>query len=473
MQPTETTPRRTLRDRLFAPVDIAFLVFFRIAFGAIMLWEVWRYFAYDRIKRYYITPDIHFTYYGFEWVKPWEGDGMYLHFYALGFLALCITIGACYRVATTLFFLGFAYVFLLDQTNYLNHFYLVTLLAFLLIIVPAHRAFSVDAWLRPRLRSSVVPAWTLGLLRAQIGCAYFFGGIAKISPDWLQGEPMRMWLAKRTDFPVLGPYFHEEWMIYIFVLGGLLLDLLIVPLLLWRRTRLLAFLAGVGFHLMNSQLFSIGIFPWLMLCATLLFFPHDLPRRLWHALRRKAAPATPDETPVHSVWSRGQTVVLVFLTVYLAVQVLMPLRHFAYPGNADWTEEGHRFAWHMKLRSKRASAMFMITQPATGLAIDVYPEDTLNSRQCDKMLTHPDMILQFCHRLAEEMRQRGHGQVEVRAEVMASLNGRERQLLVDPTVDLAKEKRSLAPAPWIMPLTKPLPRPGSSPRNSGPELAGD
>ena len=107
--------------------------------------------------------------------------------------------------------------------------------------------------------------------------------------------------------------------------------------------------------------------------------------------------------------------------------------------------------------------MFMITDPATGQVIDVYPEDTLNSRQCDKMLTHPDMILQFCHRLAEEMRQRGHGQVEVRAEVMASLNGRERQLLVDPTVDLAKEKRSLAPAPWIMPLTKPLPRPGSSP----------
>ena len=35
---------------LFKPVDISFLVFFRILFGGIMLWEVYRYFTYGWIS---------------------------------------------------------------------------------------------------------------------------------------------------------------------------------------------------------------------------------------------------------------------------------------------------------------------------------------------------------------------------------------------------------------------------------------
>lgn len=459
---TQPVKLRALRDCLFAPVHIDWLVFFRIAFGGIMLWEVWRYMAVDgdslsRVVRYYIQPNFHFTYYGFGWVRPWEGEGMFLHFYFLGFLSACILVGFCYRLAATLFFFAFTYVFLLDQTQHLNHFYLVCLVSFLLIFIPAHRAFSVDALLNPKLRSDTAPAWTLWLLRGQIGIAYFYGGVAKIGYDWLHGEPMRTWLADRTDFPLIGSYFHEEWVVYVFVLGGLLLDLFVVPGLLWKRTRWFAFGAAVAFHLLNAKLFSIGIFPWFMLCATLLFFPPDSPRRVWRWMTRKPADLSLAEPlPDTGPWTPPQKVITTLLGLYLAFQVLMPLRHHLYPGNVNWTEEGHRFSWHMKLRSKDSEALFLVTDLSNGHIMEVYPQEYLNDRQCGKMSTRPDMIIQFVHYLVTQMRLQGYEKVEIRARVMASLNGRKPQLLIDPKVDLAREKRSLAHAKWILPLTVPL-----------------
>ncbi len=185
-----------------------------------MAWEVYRYLTHDWISRYYIKPAVYFTYYGFSWVKPWPGKGMYVHFFALGVLALCIFAGFFYRIAATLFFLGFTYVFLLDQTRYLNHFYLVCLISFIMIFLPAERALSIDALLRPKIRSDTAPAWTLWLLRVQIGIAYFFGGMAKLNSDWFHGEPMRTWLSPLTKLPLFGPLFAKEWVVYNFVIGG-------------------------------------------------------------------------------------------------------------------------------------------------------------------------------------------------------------------------------------------------------------
>src|SRR6185295_3003174 len=181
---------------LFKPVDISFLVFFRVLFGAIMLWETYRYFTHGWIGRYFVDPVVNFTYYGFSWVKPWPGRGMYIHFVVLGLAAACVMVGFFYRIAAPVFFLAFTYFFLLDQTRYMNHFYLVCLISFLMWFLPAERAFSVDAWRSREIRSDVVPAWTLWLLRVQVGIPYFFGGIAKLNSDWiLGGEPMRIWLS--------------------------------------------------------------------------------------------------------------------------------------------------------------------------------------------------------------------------------------------------------------------------------------
>ena len=441
--------------RLFARVDIASLACFRIAFGALMAWEVTRYFSRGWIRAYYVWPAFHFKYYGFEWVEPWPAPGMELHFAALGGLALCLMVGLFYRLAATLFFLGFAYVFLLDQAYYLNHFYLIVLLSLLLAFVPAHRALSLDAWRRPHLAAATAPAWALWLLRSQVGIPYFYGGLAKLNDDWLRAEPMRGWLAKHTAtaLPLIGQFLVTEWAPYLFAYGGLAFDLAVVPALLWRRTRLFAFAMAVVFHGLNALLFHIGVFPWLMIAATTLFFPPEWPRRFGLPLARPE----PAPTPAPAGLLPRQRAGLAVLGSYLAVQLLFPLRHLLYPGNVSWTEEGHRFSWHMKLRDKDTEALFEIRDLDTGTTRRVSPQERLSRRQAEEMPDRPDMILQFAHHLAAEERRQGHANVEVRARVMASLNGRPPQPLVDPEVDLAREPRTLLPARWIVPLRESLP----------------
>ncbi len=445
---------RLFLSRLFAPVDISSLVFFRIAFGAILFWEVLRYFAYERIGRFYIDPAFHFTFYGFDWVRPWPGHGMYAHFYALGVLAICILLGLCYRLSAALFFLGFAYVFLLEQARYLNHFYLITLVSFLMIFVPAHRALSIDALLWPGLRSRTAPAWALWLLRMQIGIPYFYGGLAKLNGDWLRANPMSDWLAARTDFPLIGALFTRDWMAYLFSYSSLLLDLLVVPLLLWRRTRAPALAAAILFHLMNARLFAIGVFPWFMIAGTLLFLPAAWPRRLF----RRRSPAGNDQPTCEiaaAPLSRGQRVTAGLLAIYVFLQLTVPLRHFLYPGNVSWTEQGHLFSWHMMLRQKSAGARFFAEDPASQKRWEIDPWQYLRNWQYTEMAVRPDMILQFCHHLARELRKQGYAQIKTYVVVTASLNGREPQLLVDPEVDLAAQPRTWRPAAWILPPDGP------------------
>jgi hypothetical protein len=262
--------------------------------------------------------------------------------------------------------------------------------------------------------------------------------------------------------PGLGHVFKADWVVYSFVSGGLLLDLLVAPLLLWRRTRPFAFAAAVLFNLINAVIFEIGIFPWLMLGALLIFFPPDLPRRFARAFMSPGEEFPDAEqvsvTPVvqRRPLAASQKVVAGLLAAYLAFQLLFPLRHYLYPGNVSWTEEGHNFSWHMKLRTKGGDAVFTVTHPGSGQTWTIKPQQYLAPHQLVKMTTKPDLILHFAHHLAEEKRREGYDNVEVRARVMVSLNGRQPQLLIDPNIDLTKEEASLLPARWILPLTTSL-----------------
>ncbi len=443
-----------LQKHLFAPVDISSIVVFRFFFGAIMLWEMRRYFANGWIDRYWVEPILHFKYFGFTWLEPWPAIWMHRHMAALGVLAIFIALGIFYRVSTVLFALGFSFIFLLEQGRYLNHFYLVTLLSWIMVFIPAHRSASFDAWSRPRLASEFAPAWALWLLRAQIGIAYFFGGIAKLNADWLSGAPARVLMAERADLPRLGPILNHEVSLWVITYGGLLLDLTVVPLLLWRRTRLAAFIFAVAFHLMNATIFTIGIFPWFMMAATLLFFDPDWPRgRIFRPLDGSA----PEQAGYRPASPRIQRIATTVLVAYMAFQLTFPLRHHLYPGDVNWTEEGHRFSWHMILRRKSATATFVVSDPDSGETWMVDPDVQLPEWMWRKMSTTPDMVLQFAKYLAEEKRGEGHARVEVRAHIHASLNGRPMQPLIDPRIDLAAQPRNLLPAHWIAPLTTPLP----------------
>ena len=469
----QAEPSRAARlvRRLFEPVNVGLLVFFRIAFGTIMLWEAYRYLRRDPwgnnwIEQLYIEPAFQFKFHGFEWVRPWPGDWMFVHFYVLGALALCIAAGLMYRLSAALFCLGFTYVFLLEQTHYLNHFYLICLVSFLLIFIPAHRAFSLDVLLRPSLRSPTAPAWTLWLLRAQFGMAYLYGGIAKLNADWLfHAEPMRLFINSRLppDAPAAEP------VVWLFAYGGLLFDLLIVPLLLWPKTRVPAFVLAVLFHFANDSLFSIGVFPWMMVAATLLFCPPDwlqVPPNKTAPTRGRKARATRNKRPEVAAssegLSRGQRWTVALLGIYLAAQLLLPFRHLLYPGNVSWTEEGHNFSWHMKLRVKWADEVEFVAYDPAGNELPLPAAlDLLTPRQARSMPTRPEMVLQYAHLLADHLRRQGHDPAAVHARITVSLNGRPPQLLIDPDANLLEKSRSLWPADWIMPLTASIPPGGT------------
>ncbi|MBL8842985.1 MAG: HTTM domain-containing protein [Planctomycetes bacterium] len=477
-----------LRRLLAAPIPAASLAFFRIAFGAILLWEVTRFFSAGWIEAHYVAPPFHFRYFGFEWVERPSLEGLQALFAALGVLAALIAVGWWTRTAAALFFVGFGWVFLLEQARYLNHFYLVLLLLLLLAWVPTDGEWSLRAALRGRRPA---PSLALFLLRAQLLIVYGYAALAKVNGDWLQGEPLRQWLKGRGELPLIGPLLLHPATPWFMSWSGLLLDLLAVPLLCWRRTRVAMFAALCCFHLLNACLFDIGIFPWMAIAATTLFFAPDWPSRwlarwrggwqrqeqaearalfgydsgVFQALARREGETTV-ERPLAAFATaappRLARATLALVALWLAYQLLFPLRHFLYPGNVSWTEEGHLFAWHMKLRSKTSSAHFVVTDPVTGERRIVDPRAELADWQAQKMGDRPEMVLQYAHHLARrytvvDPATGAARRPQVRAIVDCSLNGRDAQPLIDPNVDLAAVERSLAPAPWIVPLTEPLP----------------
>ncbi len=448
-------------------VDAASLAVFRIVFGLVGVFIVVRFFAYGWIDELYVAPAHHFTYLGFGWVKPWPGLGMHLHFAALGLLAFGIAAGYRYRVCALLFFLGFTYVELLDKTAYLNHYYFAALVSLLMVFLPLNRSLSVDAWLKSRTLWGTVPVGTLWLFRAQLAAVYVFAGIAKLNGDWLlEAQPLRIWLQDHTGLALVGPLMGEAWVAYTFSWGGAFFDLTIVAWLMWKRTRPVAYVVLAVFHLLTYLLFpEIGVFPWLMMGAALLFFPPDWPRRLLSPVtrRREPRPSTSSggkDTPRSATEGRHEgrlrTVIIVAVSIFVIAQLLLPLRHYAYPGNVRWNEEGYRFAWRVLLNEKVGLVEFRVHDPVTGQRWRAWPEDYLTPLQSERMATQPDMILATAHIIARDFANRGHDSVQVFADVFVAMNGRESARLVDPQANLAPSSKlgshSLAPKGWLLPL---------------------
>lgn len=448
---------KRLAQQLFKPIDISSLVFFRIAFGFIMLWEVMRYLKHDWVERYFIDPDFYFTYPGFHWVAPFEGNNMYVVFLVLGILAFCIMLGLFYRVGSILFFIGFTYIFLLDKSNYLNHFYLISLLSLIMIFLPANRALSLDVKIWPDQRLDYVPLWTTGMLVFMIGIAYFFGGVAKLNPDWLRGQPMALWMGKNEAFPIIGPFFKEDWMVLFFSYSGLLLDLLIVPALLWKPTRTIAYIAICMFHVMNHFLWQIGIFPWFMIAATTIFFKPDWFRNLLSSISFLPLKFPPKSKKPKSDFPYSKVVVY-SIVIWASIQILLPLRHWLFKGNVSWNEKGHRFAWHMKLRDKTARAKFTVKDISSTQKWEIDNTEYLSKRQRRKMRTRPDMILQYAHHLENIFKINGYPDVEVYADIKAKLNGRDYQTLIKPDVDLTKIDSGTDVDEYVIRLTQPFKR---------------
>lgn len=465
--------RAWLRAQLLQPVDAAALAVFRMLFGLALGVSMIRFLAFGWVDDFFVQPSFHFKYWGFHWVPAPDPSLAHPLFWGMAGLAVCVAAGFLFRVTSVLFVLGFTYLQLVDVSTYLNHYYLASLLGALLAVSPAHRLWSVDAWLRRR-RTGEPPSQTLRagwlyLLRFQVGVVYTFAGIAKAHGDWLwHAQPLQIWLSSATDMPVLGWVFRQSWAAPVMSWAGFLFDTTIVWFLLFRRTRPFAYLAVIGFHVITGSLFPIGMFPVLMMLSAMLFFSPEWPRRLLDRLGRvrrglgssathasNAASSVPvavitsdaDRTP----WSRRHTWLAAAAGVYCAVQLLLPVRFLVYGGNVRWHEQGMRFSWRVMVREKNASLTYVVRHVPSGKIWHVNPRRYLTRLQEREISTQPDLILQLGHHIRADFERRGLGPVEVHADALVSLNGRRLARLIDPEVDLATVQDGLAPAHWILP----------------------
>jgi hypothetical protein len=437
-----------LLERLNAPCDAAGLAAFRVLFGALLCVSVLRFWAYGWIEELYLRPSFHFTYFGFEWVRPWPSWGMYAHFALMGAAALCLCIGAWSRLSALVFSVTFTYAELIEKASYLNHYYFVSLVTLLLAVMPSGASWSVDAWRRKRRgqASWAVRRWSYVLLQAQLGLLYFFAGFAKLNSDWLlSAQPLRTWLGLHADAPLVGPLLAAPWLAYAASYAGAAYDLSITAWLLWPRTRRYAYATLVWFHIGVWLLFPIGVFSWVMIISATLFFHPSWPRR-WLTRSTFAGPVALATGGWLSPLSLG------LVMCYLGLQLAIPLRFLLYPGNVNWHEQGFRFSWRVMLVEKAGQVEFTVLTGDDDRRYVVYPRDALTPLQYKMMATQPDMIQEYAQHLKHSFAARGHERVRVYADAWASLNGRPRQRLIDPEVDLGNAPRSLRQKSWIVPL---------------------
>ncbi len=436
-----------MTETLERPFSTKGLAAFRMAFGALMFVSVCRFAWYGWIDEFFVKPQFFFKYWGFSWVVPFGRTGMHVAFVALGALSVLVAVGAFYRASITLFFLLFTYVQLIDVTNYLNHYYLTSLLALLLCFTPAHARWSVDAWRNPNVQRDTLPAIYTYLLRFQVAAVYFYAGLAKFNTDWLlHGEPMTIWLNARTHLPVLGPLFRLQWMPVFMSWAGFLFDTGIPFLMMATRTRPFAYVAIVIFHVVTHLAFPIGMFPAIMVTSALIFFSPKWP----DVFLRRIVRTHPHTDSSSQRGVRVPQWAIALSMVYVSAQVLIPLRHRFYGDNVSWHEQGMRWSWKVMLHEKNGSVHYRVVDASTGRTWHVSPHKYLTERQLRDFSTQPDLVLQLAHHIANSFRARGVDDVHVYVDALVSLNGRPAARLIDPNIDLLTLRDGIRTATWIL-----------------------
>lgn len=435
--------------------EAAPLAAFRLFFGLLILVSILRFWGYGWIDKLYIQPKFHFSYYGFEWVQP-IGEYTYLLFIIAGLSSICIAIGYQYRLAIISFFLSFTYIELMDKTTYLNHYYFISILSFLMIWLPAGRYFSVDAYRNPGHNHQCIPQWTIDSIKLLICIVYFYAGLAKLNSDWMiEAMPLKIWLPGRYDMPIIGSLFEQEWVIYAFSWAGALYDLSIPFLLLYSRTRLFGFVLVIVFHLLTSALFPIGMFPYVMIVSALIFFSPKVHHRLLEGIARLGRFSKSffdNQKTWQPLLTKRYKLKLGIVSLFFLIQLLMPFRYLMYPGELFWTEEGYRFSWRVMLMEKAGYTHFKIVDQVSQKSFYVNNADFLSTFQEKQMSFQPDFILEYAHFLRDHFTSQGHQQVAVYAESFVALNGRRSRQFIDPQIDLAAQPITLLPKPWILPF---------------------
>ncbi|WP_196888097.1 HTTM domain-containing protein [Aureivirga sp. CE67] len=433
-----------LNNFLFKNIDNSALVVFRIIFGLLIFLESVGSCFTGWIQRTMIEPKFTFNFIGLDFLQPLDGYWMYVYYCVMGVFGLFVMLGYRYRLGIIAFTVMWSGVYFMQKASYNNHYFLLVLLSAIMCFLPANNYASLDAK-HGRVKKSIsIPNWAKWILILQMWIVYTYGALQKLYPDWLDGTFTGLLLSgKARQLPFMADLLKDHSFHLFIAYSGIFYDLLIIPLLLWRRTRIYAFGASFIFHLFNSFVFHVGIFPYLSLAFSLFFFDAKTVRNIF--LKKKEL-YTEDTV---SVPSNGGMIKSIFVT-YLVVQVLLPVRNLAIQDSVFWTEEGHRMSWRMMLRSKSGYIKFKIKNNDTGEETKVNLDDYLSKKQRRMIATKPDVIWQFVQRLKKE--HKGEN-ISIYADGKVSLNGRPFQRLVNPEIDLTKVKWNyFGHEDWLMPF---------------------
>lgn len=429
---------------LFRHIDNSALIVFRIIFGLLCFLESVGAIFTGWVKRTLIDPEFTFSFIGFEWLQPLPGNWMYLYYIIMGVIGLMIMIGFKYRWSTIIFTLMWTATYLMQKSSYNNHYYLLILISSTMVFLPANRYLSVDARLNPKIKSISMPQWCGYLFIAQMFIVYTFGAIAKLYPDWLNTTFLEITLKGKQHYLLIGDFLQNKGLHHFLAYGGIFFDGFVIPLLLFKPTRNFAFLASIFFHIFNSIVFQIGIFPYLSLAFIMFFYPPKTIHNLF--LKRK-----PYYNKNEVIIPKHKNVLIIILVGFFTVQLVLPLRHWLIKDNVLWTEEGHRMSWRMMLRSKNGFSNFYAVDKKTKQRTKIYLDDILTQKQIQTVSTKPDAIWQFAQRLKSQHSLNGQD-IAVYVDCYVSVNGRPYQKLVDPQIDLASVKwNSYKHSQWLLP----------------------
>jgi hypothetical protein len=429
---------------LFKSIDNSALIIFRVFFGLLITLESFGAILTGWVKQTLIEPQFTFSFMGFEWLQPLPGQWMYIYFAIMGMFGIGVMLGFKYRASIMGFTILWAGVYFMQKASYNNHYYLLVLLNLFMCLMPANRYFSIDVKQNPSLLRQSMPQWCSIIIIAQMTIVYTYAAIAKIYPDWLDTTFMEILLRSKKGYYLIGNFLQQKGVHYILTYGGILFDLLIIPLLLWQKTRKWAFITAVCFHLFNSIVFQIGIFPYLSIALCVFFFPVRTIQKLFF----KTKPFY-DEGEIRI--PKYKWIWFTFFGLYFLIQLVLPLRHWFIKDDVLWTEEGHRLSWRMMLRAKHGIAHYTVVDKESNKKTIIKLDEYLTKKQKGIASTKPDVIWQFAQRLKQKFASEGQD-VAVYVDCKISVNDRPLKQLIDPKVDLASVKwNAFKHNEWILP----------------------
>lgn len=492
---------------LFKEVSASSLGILRLLFGIILLEDFVNFHSYFK---YALEPsEFYNTYEFFHWVHMMPAHWLDVFFYGAIFSCLLFALGIHYRLNAIITFLSWTYIFLVDKGHYNNHFYLVAMFLFFFCITNADRWGAVT-----KSEKKTIPYWQVLLFKWQIAIVYFYGGIAKIHGDWINGFPMRYWLEIMSyKYPEsLQSIVKTNEFAMLFSWGGLVFDLVIPFLLLSSRWRYWALLPVAIFHTMNDYTWNIGDFPTIMLASTPIFFATDWAEKFYQRfltnkklqlalllggiaamlhgyfimddtfwstnkyikllsypvliylflVRKKQGTAA--ELQAYPNFLPRKRAAQFFLALWFSFQLTFPFRHWLYEGHPSWTGEGHLFAWRMMLVDTVDAWRMKLIVPETGEEFPIALNKYVNYRQYRKMRRTPKSFVRFAHFIRDKAIDNGVKDPIIKLEVWKSVNNRTPRLVNDTTLNYANVPcQDAVHATWFTPWDESIEAPNYYP----------